>query len=59
MPLIQEQDKTFIPNGLWLQECPLLPTQDPSALWTTQPKAFNLNTKEGKKIQVDKKKKHA
>ncbi|MDO8721528.1 MAG: hypothetical protein Q7J31_04780, partial [Syntrophales bacterium] len=40
-------DKTFITNGLWLQECPLLPTQDSSALWTTQPKAFNLNTKEG------------
>jgi len=44
----QQQDKTPVPDGVWLKERLLFPAQNPSALWTTQPKAFNLNTKEGK-----------
>jgi len=41
-----QQNKTPLPDGIRLQKCPLFLTQDPSALWTVQPKAFNLTAKD-------------
>jgi hypothetical protein len=38
----QQQDKTFVSNGLWFQEVPLLPAQYSSALQTTQPQGFQF-----------------
>ena len=34
------------------EDTPLFLAQNPSALWTAQPKAFNLNTKEGSFLTV-------